>query len=194
MSRREDRPRQVPAWGPTVFGVLAVLTLAVGLVAGRLNTDAQAQTQRLDAILAAVTDQRDAAAGTALDLAAIIRGACDTGTIPGQYAAACLRAAEVQATPSPAAAGERGPTGRAGPDGRPGPPGLTPPCYFEPTMCRGTTGDPGPAGPPGPKGDPGDPGPTGAAGLNGCDAGTTRNPDTGTCDPTPAPPPPDGQG
>lgn len=181
--RRDDRRRDLPGWAPVGLLILAVLTVVVGMIAARLGADArddaaasEQQTARLDEILAAVTEQRDAAAGTALDLSALIRGACDTGTIPGQYVAACLRAAEVQADPVPAATGVPGRPGATGPVG---PAGLTPPCYFEASMCRGEQG---------PKGDTGDPG---RDGLNGCDAGTARDPDTQACT-VPPPPPPEG--
>jgi hypothetical protein len=183
--RRADRRRDLPGWAPVTLAILAVLTVVVGATASRLNADAQAQTQRLDAILAAVTEQRDAAAGTALDLAAIIRGACDTGTIPGQYAAACLRAAEVQADPVPATAA----AGRPGRNGIDGVNGLTPLCYFEPAMCRGADSTE-----PGPKGDKGDKGDPGRDGLPGCDAGTVRDPDTQVCTAVPAPPPAEPEG
>ena len=192
--RARDRRRELPVWAPAALLLLVAITVAVGLLAGRLNADAQAeravadqQSQRLDAILAAVVGERDAAAGTALDLAAVIRGACDTGTIPGQYAAACLRAAEVQAAPAVGAPGQAGRNGTDGIPGAMGPigaAGLTPPCYFEATMCRGADGAPGPQGD---KGDIGAPGPQGPAGPPGCDAGTVRDPDTQQCV-TPPPP------
>ncbi|MDN5919068.1 MAG: collagen-like protein [Pseudonocardia sp.] len=163
--RRDHRRRDLPGWAPVALLVLAVLTVVVGFIAARQGADTRDQNRRLDEILSVVTEQRDTAADTALDLAAIIRGACEAGTIPGQYAAACERAAQVQADPVPGARGPVGPRGAMGPAGATGP-----------------TGPVGPRGPAGPQGRPG---------LDGCDAGTARDPDTQACTPAPTP---DGQG
>jgi hypothetical protein len=192
MRVRERTARELPRWLPWLLLALTIAAAAVGLVMVRQSTDTQTANDSLTQERDVATGQRDATAGQALDLAAIIAGACETGDIPLQYLAACMRAVQVQAEPIPPVPGARGATGATGATGAAG---LTPPCYFEPRQCRGEDGAAGQPGTPGAPGQPGadgadgapgedgadgQDGATGPAGPPGCDAGTTRD-DTGAC-------------
>lgn len=82
-----------------------------------------------------------------------------------------------------------GTPGVPGATGATGAAGMTPPCYFEPTQCRGADGAPGKDGTPGQDGAPGKdgaPGQDGAPGKDGAPgrgvamAGPVRD-DNGTC-------------
>lgn len=181
MAPREQR-KTVPRWAIAALIALAVATLAVGYF---VRTQAATATDALPA----VTQQRDAAAATVVNLSDLLDDACRTGTIPAQYAAACLRAAQVQAAPIPGADGAPGAPGAAGQPGAPGPPGMTPPCYFTASQCRGADGAPGKDGTPGQDGAPGKdgaPGQDGAPGKDGAPgrgvamSGPVRD-DNGTC-------------
>lgn len=153
MGRRNHGPT-VPVWALVALLALAAATVGVGYYLSQ-------RTATAEGALPAVTQQRDAAAGQAVDLAALIDQACRTGSIPPQYAAACLKAAQVQAQPIPGPAGDRGIPGVPGVPGAPGAPGVSPPCLATPTQCQGTPGSPGSpgaSGSPGAEGAPGAPG------------------------------------
>lgn len=163
------RVRELPRWLPALLLALVLAAVAAGWVVARQSDDTLAANSALTGEVVVAEGQRDATADQALDLAVLIKDACDTGTIPPQYLAACQRAEVVRADPIPPAPGR---------DGRRGPAGLTPPCYYEPDMCRGRDSTvPGPRGDEGPAGPPGPP---------GCDAGTARD-QSGACVPTPEP-------
>lgn len=105
--RRAERP--FPRWIPVAI-VLAVLGAAVAaffLTRGAATT--QSENQNLQGDKSVLTDQRDAAAGQALDLAGQIAAACASGNIPPEYISACDKAKQVQAQPIPPVQGERGP-------------------------------------------------------------------------------------
>lgn len=105
--RAADKP--FPQWVPwaIVVAVLAAGFSAFLLTRGASTTeDANTALQGDKTVL---TNQRDAAAGQALDLAGLLDAACAAGDPPVGYEAACDKAKQVQANPIPAVQGERGP-------------------------------------------------------------------------------------
>lgn len=179
MRRFAPRPRL------TLIAVAAasVIFLTVSLLVARFGQH-DAQNQASTAV-----GQRDATAAQAADLARLIQQACDAGTIPADYAAACTKAAQVQAAPIP---GPKGPPGAAGAPGPAGPTGSAGRgivataiengdlivIYSDggrvdvgrvvgPPGSPGIPGVPGAAGVPGPAGQDGGAGPAGPAGAAG---------------------------
>lgn len=155
----------------------AVIFLLVSLLVSRFGQH-DAQTQASQAV-----GQRDATAAQAADLARLIQQACDSGTIPAAYSAACTKAAQVQAAPIPGPAGPQGPQGAAGVQGPAGrgivateiQAGDLVVVYSDGSRVDvgqvvgadgtpGVAGAPGAAGAAGPAGATGPPGPAGADG------------------------------
>lgn len=198
--RSNDQPgRELPRWLPLLFVALVLVMIAVGLWALALQRQTQADNATLGGSIVTVEDQLDATADQAVDLAVLIEGACQAGTIPREFLAACQEAGTVRAVPIPAVPGAPGLSGRPGLDGSGGAPGQpgqpgTPgaPGTFGTPGQPGSSGAPGTPGPPGFNGSdgargqagtpglPGAPGAPGLPGAPGCDAGTTRNAD-GVC-------------
>ncbi|MGL5909858.1 MAG: hypothetical protein ACRCZP_07645, partial [Phycicoccus sp.] len=111
-SRLDRFAEHVPAWLPIVLLLLALLVAAGGWAVGE---QARATAARADVVtgeLVVATEQRDATADQAVDLAVLIEGACASGDIPAEYAAACRKAETVQARPVPAVPGAPGVDGR----------------------------------------------------------------------------------
>jgi hypothetical protein len=108
--RRAERP--FPRWIPVaiVVAVLAAGVAAFFLTRGAATT--QTENANLQGDKSVLTDQRDAAAGQALDLAGQIAAACASGKIPPDYTAACDKAKQVQAQPIPPVQGAPGAAGR----------------------------------------------------------------------------------
>lgn len=98
-----------PRWIPWVIVALMLVAIPVGYVLTRTTATTQDENQNLQGDKSVLTDQRDAAAGQALDLAGQIAAACASGNIPGEYRSACAKAQQVQAQPIPPVQGERGP-------------------------------------------------------------------------------------
>ncbi|HEY9413622.1 MAG TPA: hypothetical protein VIQ30_02580 [Pseudonocardia sp.] len=105
--RRAERP--FPRWIPWLLVALMLAAIPVGFVLTRTTASTQNENQNLQGDKSVLTDQRDAAAGQALDLAGQIAAACASGNIPPEYTAACDKARQVQAQPIPPVQGERGP-------------------------------------------------------------------------------------
>ena len=170
-------PHLIPTWVLPALVVLILSVLAVGALQARGAVDTTEQ-------LATATQAGSQAATKANDLASTIAAACSAGTIPPQYADACVKARRVVAAPVPGPEGPIGATGPAGADGSQGPAGLA-----GPTGAEGSAGPAGPAGQDGKDGAngqdgaPGAVGPQGPAGPPGCDAGTARDA-TGACVPS----------
>ncbi len=153
-----------------LVGLLVALS-GIGLAAELTTTKTQVN---------AVTAQRDTAVVQKVGLADTIAAACTAGTIPPQYAAACTQAAQVKATPLPAAI--PGPSGR-GVAGVAIVAGHLVIAYTDGTTTDvgqvvGANGKPGAAGAAGATGVPGIPGIAGVNGTNGRD-GLTGAPGRG---------------
>jgi Collagen triple helix repeat (20 copies) len=160
--RRAVPPRGLGAAIVVAVLVVCALSWVITSRAGAAESDAEQTAQ----VATTVTQQRDATAGQAIDLATMVRERCTVGAIVDTEV--CSAAAVVQAVPVPAVPGPAGQPGRdgtvgpIGPAGERGVPGMTPPCYWEPAQCRGVGGAPGPAGP---RGEPGQTGPAGVPGV-----------------------------
>ncbi|WP_181778917.1 hypothetical protein [Pseudonocardia pini] len=167
---RDRKP--LPRWLIGLFVLLALGTVAAGVLVARQTTEAQSSASDAQTAASVAVEQRDATAYQALDLAAEIGRACSSGQIPERYSAVCSKAVQVQVEPIPGARGEPGPAGLpgtpgapgvagpAGPAGAPGAPGA--PGSIGSAGQDGSDGQdgaPGLAGPPGPQGPPGEPGP-----------------------------------
>jgi hypothetical protein len=158
-------PHRLPAL------IVALVVVVSGLAWLQTTRTSSAEASNADAavVVDTRTQQLDATAAQALDLAELVREACISGAVPVEV---CQAGAKVEAKPvpevgPPGSPGAPGTPGAPGPSGVPGTSGLTPPCYFEVEQCRGADGAPGPAGPTGAPGPPGEPGPPGPAGEQG---------------------------
>lgn len=183
--RTPDPPTRLTgiAWAIALF---AVLTLSTGWFVASRSQEAETQNVDLSAGKVVAEQQRDATAGQALDLAAVLKAACDApGAIPAEYTGACTKAVQVQREPIPPVPGPAGDPGANGLDGRPGLDGAD--------GAVGIPGPPGPVGPAGPKGEPGLSviGPQGPVGPQG-PAGQDGAPGTDGADGEPGPQGPPG--
>jgi len=185
LAHRPVRSRSAPDPGVAHPRRLPLLIVALVLVVSGLGWTLTNRTSNAEATGAEVavvadtrTQQLDATAAQALNLAELVREACISGVVPVEV---CQAGAKVEARPvpevgppgspgaqgAPGVPGGQGVPGVPGDQGTPGSSGLTPPCYFEPEQCRGADGLPGPVGPVGPPGPAGEPGPAGPAGEQG---------------------------
>jgi Collagen triple helix repeat (20 copies) len=172
-----SRPEREPGVAhPHRLPILITILVALVSVLAWAQTNRTSTAEQTGAEVAVVADTRtqqlDATAAQALDLAGLVREACVSGAVPVEV---CQAGAKVEAKPvpevgppgTPGAQGDPGVPGLPGQQGEPGTSGLTPPCYFEPGQCRGADGAPGPVGPVGPPGPQGEQGPAGPAGPQG---------------------------
>lgn len=131
-----------------VIVVLGLAIVGIGIYATQTGINHDADQQQRTSV----------AESTAFDLAQQVKSACSNGQLHGPICSDAVAVAPPGATGATGAAGAVGPRGE---------PGITPPCFFEPTQCRGPAGTNGKDGANGTNGVDGKDGKDGADGAPG---------------------------